>query len=554
MTDQEKVDRSEEAELFGTYAEDKPVSKEEALDDLEAMGGFIPIVGDAIDAKNVSMALSEGDYGEAALSAVGFVPFIGGALKNGMKATMELFRGASKEVQEEALRITSRQLERIPNPSSEKDVSILIDNALLVEQKKVAERSAAERPAVPRDGNEPVSFDKRGSLYHGTSDKGAKGIEKKGLKPSTHAEMKFDSVSTSRDPLYSARHFAKGEMDNMFEVKGDTANVHNMSPAEYDRARDIGGADEIGSGANIPKTVTFASEHETALFNPTEVERLRKTNPEKAAWIEKGMQKADKVMMDQKDMFQSLAVMNMDKTELTPAEAKKWYNAIRDNMKEALSLAQYTSDNSARGTYDWYIRNWSRPDEAILKNAENAADLKLKQLMDEDPSVEDWYEELMDQNGGLMTAEEVLTEMGEDVDELYLGADMNKDSLLASLTAIKDKLVGEQPKAEMQRMIDSIDAYDENPWLSGGEFGELSRATKKNESGRLVAQTRAEEIAQLKEAVTEGKLTPDQFKASMSELTAKYKGELQKARKADKEDPFGFIPTAERMNKGGLVT
>lgn len=383
------------------YGEEAGLSRAAArkLGGAAEFGASVTPAGDVDDLRETEKALSKGEYGEAAVASLGFVPIIGGALKKGAKATMELFRAGDEEVKQVALRITSEKLGRIPNPNSKEDVKTLLDTAAEVEFYK--------------RGNEPVSFGRnKRDVYHGVKDDPENNSMKRtyveeggSIDTSPHAELGTDTVSTSSDPIYSARHFADSDIEGLYEgrIPEDT-NILNMSPSDYEMQRDgsiniqegidettatlkpevadIYGMDadtpitmdememwgipeedlDFKSGepfaARIPKVSSFNSEAETIVGDPSSLNFMKITeHPEKAEFIRQGIAEANEVFATQDAIIEAL---DMQDTRRTPAQAKQLYNQIRDNLKRGASLAKYTEDNSARGTYDWFVANWAK--------------------------------------------------------------------------------------------------------------------------------------------------------------------------------------------------
>jgi hypothetical protein len=387
-------------------------------------GEMAPGTGDVDAVEQTKRALGEGNYFEAGINAAAIIPFVGKALRKGAKVSMELYRSADSTVQRIALREASEKLGRIPNPDNAEDVDTLVQTAAEVEDRfrEVKKGVSAEERGLPeRTGRE---------VYHAAKGDKRAFVEEYGIAPSMHAELQTNTVSTSSDPIYSARHFGDGEMTNLFkgEVPEDATTI-NMSPTDYSMQHegminiqegvdeptytlkpdvaDIYGMDtdtpltqinldewgipledviEHGDEdfyAKIPKLANYNSEAETIVGNPDALKFVEVADdPKLAAFIKEGVDETEQVM-DTQDTLRSGLVMLSEQGTLSPANAKKMYNRIRDNMKQALSLAKYTADNSARGTYDWYLGNWVKADPAISKGLKVLADsLPGEQLKD----------------------------------------------------------------------------------------------------------------------------------------------------------------------------
>lgn len=552
---------NETAEAFGTYAEDKPVSKEEALDDLQSFGemiaGGVPIAGDLVDAKDFAMAAKEGDVTGMALAGLGFVPFVGGMLKKGAKETMDLFRGADDVIQQEALRATAKDLKRIPNPENPDDVSALVQNARKIEENKILEYEAATKTEVPtgkvteqiedkaemakllraRDADieklkseglgeaefnarmkqitdkykpafQSARENRKSTVFHSNKTGDADKIEKEGLQQNTHTIMRGttrDTTSFSSDPLYSAMAFGDNDAANTFAYKmspEEVGNVRNVTPQEMDRASEVMddryyGADDTTAGIKLPEYAGYGHESETALFSVDKdrLTRLKTDDPAMYKFVSEGIDKAKKVKSDQSAIVKTL-VDSLDKEDMSPAEARKLYTQIRDNMREGLSLAQYTSDNSARGTYDWYVRGWSDLGSSpVYKdgNPESATDI-LNRVLDEDMELASVYEDIISETPDLSDAE-ILKElndwdesgmiedaMAEAGDLLYID-EIDPDDIMAGLVKLQDNLVGEQNKDMIGKLIDSIDQYDTSRLKVKGKEGIIPTTEQMAEGG-----------------------------------------------------------------------
>jgi len=535
----------------------------------QTAGEMAPITGDADAIEQTARALGKGEYGEAAVSGMAIIPVVGKALSRGAKVSMKLFRSADEGVQAAALRRVAMKLERIPNPDKAEDVEELVMAAKEIEDKIKA--------GVPRKGNEPVSFgrDKENPMmYHGTDrEEKAKSIEENGLRAGTHQELSVPAASLSRDPIYSARHFADGAIERLFGVKltgMDGKKIENMSTQDYDRLHsksmdmstytdDL--EDKYSKGANIPKVPAFASEHETmvgdAALADAVIARMGDMNPEKAEFIKKGVEEAQQVIDDQSRIASDIAnlrfgkdgdrISAIDGGKIPAADARRLYTRIRDNMKQAVGLAKYTEDSSARGTYDWYLKNWADKTQEVKQDT----DALLQDLLDEDPYLRDEVEDML--------MDEPYMETAEILEVLGVNPDMSGDAVrsveteekISGLRLLKNSL-GEQPAKEIDNMISAIQSN------TRGLYGTASNVRSTVQNAKVgagdtkeILQRRKEEIAEAKFMLDQGDINMNRFKKIMEAINLKYKPMMKKAKE---QDTGGMMGIAERMNKGGLVS
>lgn len=514
------------------------------------IGESAPIAGDVNDINEVRRAAAEGDLGGMALSSIGIIPFIGNTLKRGAKATMDVFNGADDAVKKEAIRLTSLDLGRVPNPDREEDVRFLVQNAANVERdmivsagrvRKDAPRAEDRADWLTRDTENP-------ELYHSTKNKFAKdSIEYEGFNPSSHSELGYLGTSVSRDPIYSIRHFGDSDVNKMFSITlspEEAKQLQKISPEEYSVMRETktGGMDnpllDEATGLQLPKVKEFASEHETVVFkpNPANVKLLARVNPEKAAMLQEGVDKASDVFTKQNDLMMDISKLSSSDKEYTiaPAEARILYKRIRDNLTGALDLAKYTEDNSARGTFDWYIKNWADGSSAQVMDD----DAIITKVVDLGLIDEDEMAMYLDDVGGYFDAEEFLGELDLNYDEFVLdNADVfTKEEMLDGLQVVRRSLAGEQNTAHIDSMIDAINRYDNKRYTSQREYGESARQAKRYDP------TRARD--------TELKKLKDQYEMGMLH-EADYKDKVNAA--MQDTDKKGFMDLADKMNKGGLV-
>jgi hypothetical protein len=87
--------RANEAGLDTKYSDLRGDQTPLTLDQAELIGGFAPIAGEIIDGKNVLKSIYEGNYGDAALHALGFaIPIVPGkAIKKGFGAGWDKIKG-----------------------------------------------------------------------------------------------------------------------------------------------------------------------------------------------------------------------------------------------------------------------------------------------------------------------------------------------------------------------------------------------------------------------------------------------------------------------------
>ena len=372
---------------------------EEAVEDLEAAGemalGFLPIVGDAIDAKDFYNAVKDEDYIGAAISAVGFVPIVGNAMKSGLKATRELYEAADPLIKNRSLKAFVDEEGRVPDLSDEADIAILTDKAAK-QEKVVAGISSRDK------GRETP-------LFHGSMEGG---IDLSKSEP--HKELEFDdSLSTSRDPLYAAQVFGGGDLENvevLIPKRGREGTV-DMSSEEYDtigrirRGEDVRipkGNVESRLPIQLPKS--FHVEAETVIRDiagDTDLSKL-KDNPELYEKVKKGMEELNGKTLDDGTYIPGVNdLINGGLYEATQimdaSSAVEAYNTLAKGLKKAQGLGAYTSGAGARGMYDKIINEFaSVPGE-----------------MDEDT-----LDALLNMRDFLVDSSGKLTQKGEKVDEL----------------------------------------------------------------------------------------------------------------------------------------
>ena len=374
LSDDELLDQMEGLDdiYYDTSADDAFFDKK-TMDALETAGelaletiiGFTPIVGDVYDAYNVTNNLREAKYVDAAIDAIGFVPFIGNALSKGVKVTVDMFRNSDPVIKKRALADFTRNEGRLPDLSDEADLDGLVQSA--AKQEKIVAGMATTDVDMP--------------LFHGTKQpvdelmdpkeraRGGKG----------HQELGVGALSTSRDPLLSAETFQSksgtpvGEMFVLRPKRGlmspKEAAKSDMTTREYDLLRG-----QVNDGASagrefvqesemlptqIPKSYHTEAETMIANLEDVEISRLRE-NPELLKKVEQGMRELQQVRsgLDEASNigYKLRPDYKLDK-EIDGFESKKavaniYYNTARSTLKQALGLAKYTSGAGARGKYD----------------------------------------------------------------------------------------------------------------------------------------------------------------------------------------------------------
>lgn len=530
-------------------------------------GEMAPIAGDVNDANEVRRALDKNAYGEAALAGLGFVPFIGGALRKGAEISIDLFKGADKVIQKDALRLTAESLGRVPNLDDKEDVTILVLNARDIERKLVLQRSAEERPDIPQGGNTPVSFGRnKRDVYHGVKGEKREFVEESGVIPSEHAELKTQTVSTSSDPIYSARHFAEDDVEGLYEgrIPEDT-DIVNLAPNDYmmqhegsiniqeytgeefatlkPEVADVYGMDadtpitldememwgipeedldfkEGGDfAARIPKVSAFNSEAETIVGSPDTLNFIKiSENPEKAEFIKKGIKEANEVFAEQTAITEALNEISPN--DMTPLKAKKLYNRLRDNLKAGASLSKYTEDNSARGTYDWYIGNWTRKglynDLTFLADALPGSQLK-RNIMDFRDTIEK-ADELRKAGDGYRTADAPLQR---EVSKVLKDDPRSRKEEIDYLTEQYE--MGMMWKDDYDKAIKEVKGKaKEGVMAITDRFAEGGLVQDKRKKA-LAMKKRKQKVQKLNALVSSGAIDSDVYDTRMKSLTAQYK-------------------------------
>ena len=346
------------------------VVDKDAVETLETAGeialGFVPFVGDVIDAKDFYNAIQDEDYIGAAIASVGFIPVAGNAMKAGLKSTRELYDAVDPLIKRRSLKNFVKENGYVPDLSDEAELDQLIKSAAK-EEKIVAGK-------ITRGEEESM-------LFHGT---------KTGRAPDPyverqHAELGTTSMSTSRDPLYSAEVFARGDLENMYTVKPKTGTVSDMRPEEYDSLIALGkdsGAVDIPIGSVEGKMVTNLPqsnlvEIETIvqdIAGDVEISKL-KDNPELYKKVKRGMEELDEA----KSTLAEAAELGFEVRD--PATAYEFYSKVASGFKKAQGLGAYTSGAGARGTYD-RILNHIAFDDPEYDNLIDAMENSIEFMVD----------------------------------------------------------------------------------------------------------------------------------------------------------------------------
>ena len=334
---------------------------------LETLIGFTPIVGDVYDAYNVTNNLRNAKYVDAAIDAVGFVPFIGNALSKGIKVSLDMFKNTDPLIKKRALADFVRTEGRIPDLKNTADIEGLASSG--AKQEKIVAGMANSDIDMP--------------LFHGTGNADPI-VDPKGR--SKHGELGTGSLSTSRDPLLALDNFAGGNPDGMNVLTrkrspglGERAGTSDMRPGEYDarRAKQLdlqeGGREFIQESEMLPTQLprTAFAEAETMVQNLDDVEVSKlKDNPKLLKKVLAGKKDLERVYerMAELDAFNPDALRKFNVTK--PKEAMEYYTKTRKMMRAALDLAKYTSGAGARGTYDVLLNNISK-NYFIMKEAAN---------------------------------------------------------------------------------------------------------------------------------------------------------------------------------------
>jgi len=398
---------------------------------LEVLIGSIPVVGDVYDAANVTMALNDKRYVDAAIDAIGFVPVLGNVMKTGVKATVDMFSAADPVVKRKALNEFVREEGRVPDLSDEADLQDL-SNIGAKQEKILAGAASQSDPDMP--------------LFHGTRSRVDELIEPKEFVETTggkgHSELSTASLSTSRDPLLSAETFQEKSgvpVEEMFVLRPKRGLMarEDMSPREYDDLRDLDGygprmermSDELRLPTRLPKS--GHTEAETMIQNLEDVDITKlKDNPELLAKVKRGQRELAEVRggLDQADTLSaklldpdykfSKEVDGFNVPEGSTgkvAGANIMYNTMRSTLKKALGLGAYTSGAGARGKYDQILNDITMGDayDDVRKGMKKARELlgdtqKGKQMGDLIEAMDDYETLMMDTT---VSASEVASEL-----------------------------------------------------------------------------------------------------------------------------------------------
>jgi hypothetical protein len=215
-----------------------------------------------------------------------------------------------------------------------------------------------------------------------------------------HLEMRnLKALSTSRDPLVSNKHgFANRVLANIVYADLPKSVKRDLSPEEYSTLADRGNyfysvSDQnelnermtrLGSPLSLPKSQHLESE--IAIQQPEKLNVKRLSDDTKqvrsdaepgptrntgklslSERVREGQQLVNR-LFEQQDKVMQYSIVDLE----NPINAKKVYNEVRSMFKDAQSLAKYTEQYGARGTYDSYIETLSN-DRLFVNKLELAA-------------------------------------------------------------------------------------------------------------------------------------------------------------------------------------
>ena len=426
VTDADYLDELDEFELdelgYPVEVDEEAFFDKKTLETLETAGelaletiiGFTPIVGDVYDAYNVTNNLREAKYVDAAIDAIGFVPFIGNALSKGVKVTVDMFRNTDPVIKKRALADFTRKEGRLPDLSDEADLEGLVQSG--ARQEKIVAGMATSDVDMP--------------LFHGSLKGTDELVDPKiraqaGGRP--HAELGTASLSTSRDPLMSAETFQSGDVGEMFVARpkrGLMAKT-DMSAREYDQLRaqvkegTTAGREFVQESEMLPTQLpkTSHTEAETMIQNIEDVDVSKlKDNPELYEKVSKGLRELKQVRS------------NIDQIEKLGSDLKSkkdavvHYNTLKSTMKQALGLGKYTSGAGARGKYDQILNDLGNKDiyPDFIKGLNKSADLlgdtqRGKQMRDFANAIEEHAELMQDSSVTAQEAAQILKPIKENI-------------------------------------------------------------------------------------------------------------------------------------------
>lgn len=397
---------------------------------LETVIGFIPVVGDVYDAYNVTDNLRQAKYLDAAIDAIGFVPFIGNALSKGVKVTVDMFKNSDPVIKKRALAEFTSKEGRLPDLSDEADLDGLVQSA--AKQEKIVAGMNTARPDMP--------------LFHGARRPVDQLIDpkKKARGTKGHQELGTASLSTSRDPLMSAETFQSGDVGDMFVAKpkrGPAAKT-DMSAREYDLLRAqakenrTAGREFVQESEMLPTQIpkTAHTEAETIIQNIEDIDVSKlKDNPELYEKVTKGLRELKQVRsnIDQ--------VEKLGSTLKSKKDAMVHYNTVKSTMKQALGLAKYTSGAGARGKYDQILNDLGNKDiyPDFIKGLRSSANMlgdtqRGKQMRDLAEAMEEHADLMQDKSVTALEAGQILTPIKERI--MDITQKMNRGGLASRRT------------------------------------------------------------------------------------------------------------------------
>ena len=138
-----------------------------------------------------------------------------------------------------------------------------------------------------------------------------------------------------------------------------------------------------------------------------------------------------------------------------------------------MSLAKYTSDNSARGTYDWYIRGWTDlASSPVLPPEDINYTEALEEVLSVDEDLASAYADIIDEVPDMSDKDMIMAlQEYDDYGRLseYLDVEgsgvadsvaYDPEQVTAGLLKLQDSLVGEQNKEMLGKLIDGLETYE----------------------------------------------------------------------------------------------
>jgi len=215
-----------------------------------------------------------------------------------------------------------------------------------------------------------------------------------------HLEMRgLKALSAARDPLVSNKHgFANRILANIVYADLPKSVKRDLSSEEYSKLADRGNyfysvddqnelnerLTQLGSPLSLPKSQHLESEIAIQQPEKLNVKRLSDDTKQVRSAVEPGptrntgkLSLSERVregqqlvnrLFEQQDKVMQYSIVDLEK----PSNAKKVYNEVKSMFKDAQSLAKYTEQYGARGTYDSYIETLAN-DRVFVNKLELAA-------------------------------------------------------------------------------------------------------------------------------------------------------------------------------------